>query len=137
MARIKPEDRAMPDIPACELRALLARLLASSRDPETRAAAIASFQQLHAELRRWHEGLVAVLRAYPGCTQSGAPRDYDLFRDRLAACRDALGEGADAGPYLQRRPRVMDAIQTCEASSALALAELRATPPPRAWPCRN
>src|SRR3954470_1977968 len=93
MARIKPEDRAMPDIPACELRALLARLLASSRDPETRAAAIASFQQLHAELRRWHEGLVAVLRAYPGCTQSGAPRDYDLFLDRLAACRDALGEG--------------------------------------------
>jgi GTP cyclohydrolase II len=142
----------MPDIPASELCALLARLLAHGRSPETRRTALAAFQQLHADLRRWNEELVAALRAYPGFVQSGAPPDYDRFLDRLAACRDALGEAdgssdahatllqsarnttdffwqlaADAGPYLQRRPRVMDAIQTYEAASAMAFAELRST----------
>lgn len=141
----------MPDLPASDLCALLTRLLqASGRDPGARRAAVAGFQQLHAELRRWNEELVTVLRGYPGFVQSGTPADYDGFLTRLAACRDALGESdggsdaesnllqnarntadflwqlaADAGPYLQRRPRVMDAIQTYEAASAMAFAELR------------
>jgi len=142
----------MPNLPAADLCALLKRLLhASGRNPGARRAALAGFQQIHAELRRWNEELVTVLRGYPGFVQSGAPADYDRFLARLAACRDALGEAdgsidasacvlqdarntadflwqlaADAGPYLQRRPRVMDAIQTYEAASAMAFAELRA-----------
>jgi hypothetical protein len=141
----------MPNTPAFDLCALLARLLlASGRNPGARRAAVAGFQQLHADVRQWNEELIAVVRAYPGFVRSGAPADYDRFLDRLAACRDALGESdgstdagatvlqnarntadflwqlaADAGPYLQRRPRVMDAIQTYEAVSAMAFAELR------------
>ena len=143
----------MPNLPASDLSALLVRLLqASGRNPGARRAALAGFQQLHADLRHWNEELVTVLRTYPGFVHSGAPADYDRFLDRLAICRDALGEAdgsgdaeatllqnarntaeflwqlaADAGPYLQRRPRVMDAIQTYEAASAMAFAELRAS----------
>ncbi len=141
----------MPNLPASGLSALLARLLqVNSRDAGARRSAIAGFQQLHTELRHWNEEFVRALRAYPGFVQSNAPAEYDRFLDRLAACRDALGEGdgssdaagmlrqnarntadflgqlaAEAGPYPLRRPRVMDAIRTYEAASALAFADLR------------
>jgi len=93
----QPEDCVMPDVPAASLCALLARLLqASGPEPAAQRAAIAGFQQLHAQLRHWNDGLLSVLRDYPGFTQSGAPADYDRFLDRLAACREALGEADDS-----------------------------------------
>jgi hypothetical protein len=141
----------MSHIPESDLAELLTRLLAATgRNSAARHAALVEFNAVYLDVRHWNEELVAVLRGYPGFVQSGVHADYDAFLDRLAACRDALGEAderadaastllqnarntadflwqlaADAGPYLMRRPRVMDALQTYEAASAMAFAELR------------